>query len=134
MGKEIIRERSCELKGVKRETGDGTSDQTLIHLTMGPHGVSRHFLEHEKTLIVYPEFHCNISDLTVVVLATNGHLEENELSLSIQIAPNIYAVRVVQCFPPVFVPAQRILPSRKSNTKARSMLTHIENALNAFQV
>jgi hypothetical protein len=48
MGKEIIRERSCELKGVKRETGDGTSDQTLIHLTMGPHGVSRHFLEHEN--------------------------------------------------------------------------------------
>jgi len=61
MGQGVIRKRSFELRGVKRETGDGTGNQILIHLTMGSHDTS----SNTKTLkILYLEFHCNISDLT----------------------------------------------------------------------
>jgi hypothetical protein len=61
MGKEITWERSFELRGVKREIGDGTGNQILIHLTMRSYDTS----SNTKTLkILYLEFHCNISDLT----------------------------------------------------------------------
>ena len=60
-GEGIIWERSFELRGVKRELGDGTGDQTLIHLINGSHDTS----SNTKTLkILYLEFHCNILDLT----------------------------------------------------------------------
>jgi hypothetical protein len=70
------------------------------------------------------------------MLAMNGHLEGNKLPLNTdcEFAPNIYAARRCTMLSIRVRSCQRILPCRKSNTKARSMLTHIENALNAFQV